>query len=100
MEKLNQQEIEEKLLTLNPAWVLDGIFISREFNFDNFQLAFGFMTAVAMAAEKVDHHPDWRNVYNKVNITLSTHEAGGLTVRDFSLALTIDKINNFYNASD
>jgi 4a-hydroxytetrahydrobiopterin dehydratase len=54
--------------------------------------AFGFMTQVALLAEKADHHPEWSNVYNKVSIALSTHDAGGLSQRDFDLARQIDKL--------
>ena len=90
MNKLNQQEIDQKLNDLHDGWVQEGDFIQREFIFDNFILAFGFMTTVAMLAEKANHHPNWQNVYNKVNISLSTHDAGGLTERDFNLATKID----------
>ncbi|XP_067876510.1 pterin-4-alpha-carbinolamine dehydratase isoform X1 [Heterodontus francisci] len=60
--------------------------IYKEFVFKNFNQAFGFMTRVALQAEKMDHHPEWFNVYNKVHITLSTHECGGLSERDIKLA--------------
>ncbi|GAB4518631.1 MAG: 4a-hydroxytetrahydrobiopterin dehydratase [Amphiplicatus sp.] len=62
----------------------------RAFKFADFNAAFGFMTRVALAAEKADHHPEWFNVYNRVEITLTTHEAGGLTRRDVALAERID----------
>ena len=65
--------------------------ICRTFKFDTFQTAFGFMTEAALAAEKLDHHPEWFNVYNRVDITLSTHDAGGLTELDIRLAGIIDK---------
>ena len=90
MKKLNQQEIDEKLKTLDDSWAQQGTFIKREFIFENFVLAFGFMTTVAIEADNANHHPNWQNVYNKVNISLSTHEAGGLTDQDFSLATKID----------
>lgn len=64
--------------------------ISRSFKFGNFSEAFGFMSRVALAAERMDHHPEWSNVYNRVEITLSTHDAGGLSERDISLATIID----------
>lgn len=64
--------------------------ICRSFKFDTFQTAFGFMTQVALAAEKLDHHPEWFNVYNRVDVTLSTHDAGGLTELDIQLAGIID----------
>ncbi|MFT4172096.1 MAG: 4a-hydroxytetrahydrobiopterin dehydratase [Rhodocyclaceae bacterium] len=60
--------------------------IARSFRFDDFNAAFGFMTRVALAAEKLDHHPEWSNVYNRVEIILSTHDAGGVTALDIQLA--------------
>ena len=92
MKKLTEEEINERLATLDPDWILEDDFIKKEFVFDNFIIAFGFMTSVAMVAEKAGHHPNWKNVYNKVSIALSTHEAGGLTENDFDLAFTIDNI--------
>ena len=92
MEKLGQNEIVERLDELDSAWTLNDDFISREFVFADFVTAFGFMTSVALIAEKADHHPNWENVYNKVKISLSTHEAGGLTEKDFDLAINIDNI--------
>ena len=64
--------------------------ITREFLFPDFNRAFAFMTQVALAAEKADHHPEWSNVYNKVRITLTTHDAGGLTQKDLDLARFAD----------
>ena len=64
--------------------------ISRKFEFKNFNEAFAFMTRVALMAEKMDHHPEWFNVYNRVDITLSTHDAGGVSMRDIKLAKLID----------
>ena len=66
--------------------------ITRQFKFADFNEAFGFMTRVAIKAQEMDHHPEWFNVYNKVDITLSTHDAGGLTERDIKLARFIDSI--------
>ena len=66
--------------------------IARKFEFKDFNEAFGFMTRVAIKAQEMDHHPEWFNVYNKVEITLSTHEANGLTERDIELAAFIDSI--------
>ena len=66
--------------------------IKKSFQFRTFADAWGFMSKVALAAEKMDHHPEWFNVYNKVEITLSTHDAGGLSRRDIDLAKTIDKL--------
>jgi len=66
--------------------------ITRKFIFKNFSEAFGFMSRVALAAEKMDHHPEWSNVYKTVEVTLSTHDAGGLTELDVKLAEKMDKI--------
>jgi 4a-hydroxytetrahydrobiopterin dehydratase len=77
-----------------PAWQVDearGGALQRDFVFDDFVQAFGFMTELALAAEKLDHHPDWSNVYRRVSITLTTHDAGGLTAKDFDFALAADR---------
>ena len=66
--------------------------IQRSFKFADFNHAWGFMNRVALAAEKADHHPEWSNVYNKVEITLSTHDAGGLSAKDVALAKFIDSL--------
>ncbi len=66
--------------------------ITRKFVFADFNEAFGFMTRAALVAEKLDHHPEWFNVYKTVDVTLSTHDAGGLTERDIRLAEAMDKI--------
>lgn len=92
MNKLSEQEIENRMSLIDPAWVLKGKFIHREILFKNFIEAFSFMTAVALVAEKQGHHPNWKNVYNKVTIALNTHDADGLTTKDFDLAKAIDKI--------
>ena len=75
-----------------PEWsMVDGRdAITRTFEFTNFNQAFGFMTRAALLAEKMDHHPEWFNVYNRVEVTLSTHDAGGLTERDLRLAKAMD----------
>ena len=70
----------------------DSKSISRDFEFEDFNEAFGFMTRIALHADKEEHHPDWSNVYNEVSITLSTHDAGGLTARDLEMASFIDKL--------
>ena len=66
--------------------------ITRTFTFKNFSEAFGFMTRVALLAEKLDHHPEWTNVYKTVDVTLTTHDAGGLTAKDVTLAQAMDRI--------
>jgi 4a-hydroxytetrahydrobiopterin dehydratase len=80
------------LLAAHPDWALatDGLGIERTFRFADFVAAFGFMTRVAILAEKADHHPEWSNVYNRVTIRLTTHDAGGLSARDADLAAAID----------
>lgn len=77
-----------------PDWRLDADAdtLTRSLAFADFSQAFGFMTRVALVAEKMDHHPDWCNVYNTVSITLSTHDAGGLTDKDIALARAIDRL--------
>ena len=66
--------------------------ITKKFEFKDFNQAFGFMARAALAAEKMDHHPEWFNVYNKIEVTLSTHDAGGVTELDVKLAEAMDKI--------
>ena len=82
----------EAARTALPEWqmVAGRDALCRTFKFADFSAAFGFMTRVALAAEKLDHHPEWLNVWNRVEITLSTHDAGGLTQRDVDLAQLID----------
>ncbi|MDR3465169.1 MAG: 4a-hydroxytetrahydrobiopterin dehydratase [Xanthobacteraceae bacterium] len=77
-----------------PAWseVTGRDAIARSFTFADFNEAFGFMTRVALAAEKLDHHPEWRNVYRTVEVVLSTHDAGGVTARDITLAKRMDAL--------
>lgn len=76
-----------------PGWVaVEGRdAIRRSFRFETFRTAFAFMTEVALMAEKMDHHPEWFNVYGRVDITLTSHDAGGLTQRDIRLARAIDR---------
>ena len=93
--------VEERTKEIDPlktsGWSLvegrDAIY--KEFKFKNFNQAFGFMTRTALMAEKMDHHPEWFNVYNKVQITLSTHSAGGLSMNDVKLARFIEKAATF-----
>lgn len=73
-----------------PGWNRDGEHIVRAYKFADFTHAFAFMTRVALLAEKADHHPEWSNVYNRVEVRLTTHDAGGLTRRDIDLAAAID----------
>ena len=66
--------------------------ITRQFEFSDFNEAFGFLARAALVAEKLDHHPEWFNVYNKVEVTLATHDAGGVTERDIKLAQAMDRL--------
>ena len=91
MPKLSEEEREAALSALQ-RWAYDeprgGI--ARSFKFGDFNEAFAFMTRVALAAEQADHHPEWSNVWNRVDILLTTHSAGGLTAKDVALAKRID----------
>ena len=78
----------------NPSWIIDNKTIKKEFTFNNFLDAFGFITKVALLSEKVDHHPNWQNTYNKVKIELTTHDKGGITINDTNLAESIDRLIN------
>ena len=89
--KLSDSEISAQLAKL-PGWSIEKGNLHRAFEFKDFTQAFGFMAQVALAAEKMDHHPDWSNAWNKVVIDLSTHSAGGLTQNDFTLAAKIQEI--------
>lgn len=93
IEALNEQERADALDGL-PDWdYQDGRdAITRSFTFNGFSEAFAFMTQVALMAEKADHHPEWSNVYNRVDILLTTHDAGGLSARDVDLAGQIDTL--------
>lgn len=91
--RLTAAERDSALADL-PAWRYDNETdaIARDFRFADFSAAFAFMTRVALLAEAAGHHPDWRNIYNRVWITLSTHDAGGLTGKDVALAAAIDRL--------
>ncbi|CAM9483182.1 pterin-4-alpha-carbinolamine dehydratase 2 [Strix aluco] len=88
-EERNQVLLDLKASGWSELGERDAIY--KEFNFKNFNQAFGFMTRVALQAEKMNHHPEWFNVYSKVQITLISHDCGGLTKRDVKLAQFIDK---------
>ncbi len=91
--KLDDDEIAAKLEDIR-GWSVEDGKLFREFVFRRFIEAFGFMASVATVAEKQNHHPEWFNVYNKVRIHLTTHEAGGITENDFLLARSINEIND------
>uniref|UniRef100_A0A286XV00 4a-hydroxytetrahydrobiopterin dehydratase n=3 Tax=Cavia porcellus TaxID=10141 RepID=A0A286XV00_CAVPO len=95
---LTPEERNQILLDLkNAGWseLSERNAIYKEFSFKNFNQAFGFMSRVALQAEKINHHPEWFNVYNKVQITLTSHDCGGLTKRDVQLAKFIEKASIF-----
>lgn len=93
VEQLSEAERADALDGL-PDWDVDEArdAITRSFTFDDFSQAFAFMTQVALLAEKADHHPEWSNVYNRVDILLTTHDAGGLSERDVDMAQKIDAL--------
>ena len=89
VQALNTIDIESRLAHLND-WHIDEQKLHKQFVFGNFNEAWGFMNRVALLAETMDHHPEWCNVYNRVDIHLTTHDAGGISERDFELAGKID----------
>lgn len=91
--RLTDAERDAALAAL-PRWTLraDGLAIEAELKFADFNAAFGFMTRVALHADKADHHPEWFNVYNTVRITLTTHDADGLSARDVAMARFIEDV--------
>ncbi|MCS6959036.1 MAG: 4a-hydroxytetrahydrobiopterin dehydratase [Pseudanabaenaceae cyanobacterium SKYGB_i_bin29] len=89
-QKLTEAEIQEALTTLTGWQLVEGK-LHKVYQFPSFVAAFAFMTKVALIAEKMDHHPDWYNVYNRVTINLTTHDAGGITNKDVELARQIDQ---------
>jgi len=91
MSKLTEHQINEKMKTL-AGWEYSDNAIHTTIEFSDFKDCFTVMTRIAFEAEKLNHHPDWSNVYNKLSISLSTHEADGLTEKDFQLAEIIDDI--------
>jgi len=91
VEKLDETA-RATLATKLPDWQLAGEHLKRSFRFKDFNEAWGFMSRVALLAEAQDHHPEWFNVYNKVDIALNTHDAGGLSARDVRLAKAIDAL--------
>ena len=101
MERLDPQTLAAQLVQL-PVWRFDperGGLIRREFVFADFSEAFGFMTQVALMAEKRNHHPEWSNVYNRVAITLTTHDVKGLSRKDIDLARLIEQVYSRFQAA-
>jgi 4a-hydroxytetrahydrobiopterin dehydratase len=92
VQKLTEAEIAEHMKSL-PGWELGRGRILRTFRFKSFVEAFGWMSSVALVAEKMDHHPEWRNVWATVEVELTTHDAGGLTVLDMKLASKMTELS-------
>ena len=89
--RLSKDDIDEELKGL-PGWSVVNEKLHKEFQFENFNQAFGFMTRAAMEIEKMNHHPEWFNVYNRITIELTTHDAGGITKNDVSLARILNSL--------
>ena len=89
--KLSSEAVSSALASLTGWSVADGK-LHREYKFPDFAHAFGFMAVVATHAEKMDHHPDWTNIYNRVSVNLSTHDVGGITELDLKLAGIMEKV--------
>jgi 4a-hydroxytetrahydrobiopterin dehydratase len=89
--KLDTQSVQQKLAEL-PNWELRDEKLYRQFSFENFVEAFGFMTKAALLAEAMNHHPEWSNVYNRVEVYLTTHDANGISEKDFELARLMSKL--------
>ncbi len=91
MEKLSQEQIEKELKNLE-GWSISSGKLHKEFEFTDFNEAFGFMTRAALHIEKLNHHPEWFNVYNKLTIELTTHDAQGITENDINLAKILNSL--------
>ena len=89
--RLSPEEIDEEIKNL-PGWSVVNGKLHREIQFDSFNQAFGFMTRAAMEIEKMNHHPEWFNVYNRLTIDLMTHDAGGITRNDINLAKVLNSL--------
>jgi 4a-hydroxytetrahydrobiopterin dehydratase len=89
--KISHKEIEKELKDM-PGWTIVEGKLHKEFQFNDFNRAFGFMTRAAMHIEKMNHHPEWFNVYNKLIVDLTTHDAGGITENDIKLAKTLNSL--------
>ena len=89
--KLRDDDVQARLAEL-PEWRLEEGKLFREFRFKDFVAAFGFMSRCALVAERMDHHPEWSNVYNRVSVSLVTHDCQGLSERDFALARRMNEL--------
>jgi 4a-hydroxytetrahydrobiopterin dehydratase len=99
MKTFTDTEVLDHLLRKFNKWSFENGVIKRDFKFKNFVEAFSFMTAVALEAEKLNHHPDWSNSYHKVSVSLITHDSNGITELDMALADKIDKIYQIFSAA-
>ena len=90
--RLTQLDIEEELKSL-AGWSVVNEKLHKEFEFASFNQAFGFMTRAAMEIEKMNHHPEWFNVYNRITVELTTHDAGGITKNDVNLAKILNSLS-------
>ena len=93
--KLSDNEIKNELVNV-PGWIVNGNKLTKTFEFNDFEDAFTFMTRIAMEVEKINHHPEWFNVYNQVKIELTTHDVNGISNFDFKLARIINDIEKKY----
>ena len=91
MMRLSSEKISEELKNL-PGWLVKDEKLHRDFEFESFNQAFGFMTRAAMEIEKMNHHPEWFNVYNRISVDLMTHDAGGITENDIQLAKILNSL--------
>lgn len=91
MKKLNDKEVAAMVERM-PGWSVKGGKLHREYKFADFPHAFGMMATAAPMIEKMDHHPEWSNVYNRVTVDLATHDAGGITQKDFDLAALLEGV--------
>lgn len=91
MEKMSDSDVQSLLAQL-PGWTLEQGKLHREYHFADFNQAFRFMTTAAAPIDKMNHHPEWLNVYNRVIVNLTTHDAGGITMQDFDLAMMLEGI--------
>ena len=91
MMRLSSEQISEQLKNI-PGWSVKEEKLHRDFEFESFNQAFGFMTRAAMEIEKMNHHPEWFNVYNKITVDLTTHDAGGITENDMGLAKILNSL--------
>lgn len=91
-DRLSDEDVRSRLDQLD-GWSFTEGKLQRSFEFEDFVQAFGFMTSVALAAERMNHHPDWTNVYNRVDVHLSSHDVDGISERDFRLAARIDALH-------